>query len=58
MRGRIYIALGQWDLAKASLKAALAADRGCSEAHELLGRIYEHEGDWQKAAIEYRTSRR
>jgi tetratricopeptide (TPR) repeat protein len=58
MRGRIYMATGQWDLAKASLLAAIAADANSSEAHDLLGQIYERDGDWRKAAIEYRTSRR
>jgi Tfp pilus assembly protein PilF len=58
MHGRIYIAMGQWELAKASLKAAIDADPESSEAHDLLGQVYEHEGDWQRAATEYRTSRR
>ena len=58
LRGRIHISGGKWDLAKASLKRALASDPALSDAHYLLGQVHEHEGDWQRAAAEYRASRR
>jgi hypothetical protein len=53
-------ALGQWDEARRLATAVLAGAgrdsplRGA--AHYLMGTIYEHDRNWEKAAQEYRAA--
>jgi Tfp pilus assembly protein PilF len=54
---KIAIANGQWPQAKRLLTGVLKEKSDLSEAHYLMGRIHEHDGDWQSAAGEYRTAR-
>ena len=54
---KIAIANGQWPQAKRLLGGVIKEKSDLSEAHYLMGRIYEHDGDWQNAAGEYRIAR-
>ena len=60
LRGRMLAAQGQWDEARRLAAAVLAgASDGSplhSAAHYLMGTIYEHERNWEKAAQEYRAA--
>ncbi len=58
LRGRMSAALGQWDQAKRLAAAVLKEKPDLPEAHYLMGRIYEHDRDWEKAAQEYRAANR
>jgi tetratricopeptide (TPR) repeat protein len=54
---RALMALNRWPDAKAAATAAIQQNPSHSEAHFLLGQIYEHENDWPRAAAEYRAGR-
>jgi tetratricopeptide (TPR) repeat protein len=56
LRAKALIAKDNWDDAKALLVSSLAIDPTDADAHQQLGRVYEHEADWEKAAIEYRLA--
>ncbi|MCL5281981.1 MAG: cytochrome c3 family protein [Planctomycetes bacterium] len=60
LRGRMLAALGQWDEARRLATAVLAGAKSdapfLSPAHNLMGAIYEHDRDWEKAAQEYRAA--
>lgn len=55
-RARLFSALGQWDLAKPAAQRLLDARPDLSEAHFLMGRIAEAQGDFPTAAAEYRRA--
>ncbi len=55
--GKIAIANNQWAQARRLLTNVLKEKGDLSEAHYLMGRVYEHDGDWQNAAREYRLAR-
>ena len=50
------MALEDWTQAKQALLVAVERNPRLGQAHYLLGQVYEHEGQWQKAAAEYRAS--
>jgi predicted CXXCH cytochrome family protein len=60
LRGRMLAALGQWDEARRLVTAVLAGAGSdsslCGAAHYLMGTIYEHDRNWEKAAQEYRAA--
>ncbi len=60
LRGRMLAALGQWDEARRLAAAVLAGATNDSPlldaAHYLMGTIYEHDRNWEKAAQEYRAA--
>jgi tetratricopeptide (TPR) repeat protein len=56
LRGRMSAVLGQWDQAKRLAAAALQEKPDLPAAHYLMGQIYEHDRDWEKAAQEYRAA--
>jgi predicted CXXCH cytochrome family protein len=57
LRGRMLAVLGRWDEAR-RIGAALLKDRpDLGEAHYLMGLVYEHDRNWEKAAQEYRAAR-
>ena len=56
LRGRALIALGQWDGASTVLADALKLNPDPTEAHYLMARVYEHDGDWRRAAEHYRAA--
>jgi Tfp pilus assembly protein PilF len=56
LRARALLSMGNWSAAKALLTDLLSRLSDAREAHLLLGTIYEHDGDWQKAAQEYRAA--
>ncbi len=60
LRGRMLAALGQWDEARRLTDAVLAGAKRDSPllgaAHYLMGTIYEHDRNWEKAAQEYRAA--
>jgi tetratricopeptide (TPR) repeat protein len=60
LRGRMLAALGQWDEARRLAAAVLAGAKSDSPlrsaAHYLMGTIYEHDRNWEKAAQEYRAA--
>ncbi len=58
LRGRMSAVLGQWDQAKRLAGAVLKEKPDLPEAHYLMGQIYEHDRDWEKAAQEYRAANR
>jgi tetratricopeptide (TPR) repeat protein len=45
-----------WDDAKALLIECVATTPDDAEAHQLLGSVYEHEGDFESATAQYRTA--
>ena len=56
LRGRMLAILGQWDEARRMAAAALKDKPDLGEAHYLMGMVYEHDRDWEKAAQEYRAA--
>jgi predicted CXXCH cytochrome family protein len=54
--GRMLAVLGQWDEARRLVAAVLQQKPDLGEAHYLMGMIYEHDRDWEKAAQEYRAA--
>jgi predicted CXXCH cytochrome family protein len=57
LRARALLAADRWREARAALEASILEDPAVAEAHYLMGRVYEHEGDWVKAAKAYRAAR-
>jgi predicted CXXCH cytochrome family protein len=57
LRAKNQITLMRWDEAQRILTQTLARNPDCSEAHFIMGQIYEHANDWQHAAQEYRAMR-
>lgn len=55
LRGEALVLMERWADAKAALTTALGSEANSGQAHYLLGQVYEHEQDWQKAAQEYRA---
>jgi predicted CXXCH cytochrome family protein len=53
---RALAALNRWPEAKSAAEAALAEHANLPQAHFLLGQVYEHAGDWPRAAAEYRAA--
>jgi predicted CXXCH cytochrome family protein len=60
LRGRMLAAQAQWDEARRLAAAVLAGVKSDSPlrsaAHYLMGTIYEHDRNWEKAAQEYRAA--
>jgi len=56
LRGRMLAALGQWDEARRLAVAVLKEKPDLGEAHYLMGMVYEHDRNWEKAAQEYRAA--
>jgi predicted CXXCH cytochrome family protein len=56
LRGRMLTVLDQWDEARRLAAAVLKEKPDLGEAHYLMGMVYEHDRDWEKAAKEYRTA--
>lgn len=56
MRGRALILQGKWDQAKTVLPEAMRLSPDKSEAHYLLGLVYEHEKDAAKATEHYKAA--
>ena len=54
VRGRVLVALAQWDKAAAVLSDAVKLNPQPAEAQYFLGRVHEHQGNWQAAAKAYR----
>ncbi len=54
--GRMLVVLDRWDEARRLAVAVLKDKPGLSEVHYLMGMIYEHDRDWEKAAQEYRKA--
>ena len=48
--------LGHWAEARYLAVTVLEQQPDLSEAHYLMGVVYQHEGDWEKAAQEYRAA--
>jgi thioredoxin-like negative regulator of GroEL len=55
-RGRVLVALKQWDSAAVVLARAVRLNPEPGEAHYALGLLYEQRGDWQQAAKAYRAA--
>ena len=55
LRAQALVAMDRGPDAKSLLIDVLKEHPDLMEAHRLLGAIYEHEGDWQHAAQEYRA---
>ena len=55
IESRLLIAQGRWNEARATVLAGLEQAPDSADAHFLMGQIYEHESDWQRAASEYRA---
>jgi tetratricopeptide (TPR) repeat protein len=55
LRARVLVAQNRWESARRLAEEALAREPGLLEAHRVLGRIYEHQQDWPKAAEHYRA---
>ncbi len=56
LRGRMLAVLGRWAEAKRMAAAVLKEKPDLGEAHYLMGMVYEHDRDWEKAAREYRAA--
>jgi predicted CXXCH cytochrome family protein len=56
LRAKAFIGLGRFGAAKEQLISCLKRAQAPTEAHLLLGRVYEHEKDWENAAKEYRMA--
>ena len=55
LQGRLLIAQEKWDEARDALEACVKTPAP-AEAHRLLGSVYAHEKNWEKAAEEYRLA--
>jgi thioredoxin-like negative regulator of GroEL len=55
LRGRVLMGISRWSDAKTVLLGVVGRRPEMVEAHYLLGQVYEHEKDWEKAAREYRV---
>src|SRR5262249_54990571 len=56
LRGRALIELNRWDEAKTVLPGALKLNPEPAEAHYLMGLVYQHGSDWQRAAESFRRA--
>jgi hypothetical protein len=56
LRGRAFIAQGQWSQAKAELPQAIKLNPSPAETHYLLGIVCENEKDFAAAATHYRQA--
>lgn len=56
LRGRALVDLERWDEASGSLREALKLNPRPAEAHYLLGKVYEHAGEWEQASKSYRAA--
>lgn len=56
LNARLLIAQKYWDEAKLTLLELVAKDPQLAPAYFLLGQIYEHDQDWQKASEAYRLA--
>ena len=56
LQGKAMVLAGRWPQAKSLLAGALKEKGDLPEAHFLLGRVYEQEKDWEKAAKEFREA--
>jgi len=56
LRGRALMALGEWEQAAKVLPEAMKLNPDPTEAHYLLGLVYEHEKNYADAAGEYRKA--
>jgi tetratricopeptide (TPR) repeat protein len=56
LRGRLLIAQGQWDQARALLLQAAMLNPDPAEAYYHLGRVYQHMGNLKEAAEAYRRA--
>jgi thioredoxin-like negative regulator of GroEL len=54
--GRMLTVLGRWDEARHLAATVLQQQPDLAEAHYLMGMIYEHDRNWEKAAQEYRAA--
>jgi Tfp pilus assembly protein PilF len=56
LEGEIFMSLEKWEDAKRLLTAVAVNKSESRRVHELLAQIYEHQKDWQRAAMEYRAA--
>jgi tetratricopeptide (TPR) repeat protein len=56
LRGRLLIATGKWDEARATLTKAVELNPDPAEALYQLGLVYQHDGDWPRAAEAFRKA--
>jgi tetratricopeptide (TPR) repeat protein len=56
LRGKLLIASGKWDEAKALLMSAVQLNPDPAEALYQLGLCYQHDGDWPRAADAFRRA--
>lgn len=54
--GRMLAFLGHWQEARYLAVTVLEQKPNLSDAHTLMGMVYQHEEDWEKAAQEYRAA--
>lgn len=56
LRSKVYIAQERWDWARPLLEESVSKYPAVSEAHYLLGQVYEHDQNFPKAAEQYRLA--
>jgi predicted CXXCH cytochrome family protein len=56
LRSKVYIAEERWNWARPLLQECAAKYPASSDAHYLLGKVYEHDQDFARAAEQYRLS--
>jgi tetratricopeptide (TPR) repeat protein len=56
IRGRVLVALSQWDKAADVLARAIRLNPEPGEAYYALGLLHEHRGEWQAAAQAFRAA--
>jgi predicted CXXCH cytochrome family protein len=54
--GRMHAVLGEWEQARLLAAAVLREKADLGAGHYLMGMVYEHDRDWEKAAAEYRAA--
>jgi Flp pilus assembly protein TadD len=56
LRGKLLIASGKWDEARALLTSAVQLNPDPAEGLYQLGLVYQHDGDWPRAAEAFRKA--
>jgi len=56
LRARVLAGLGRWDEARRLAVQVLELVPNHGEAHYLMGMVYEHDREWEKAAVEFRAA--